>query len=133
MVFKLPECTLCGKHVTSLNKIELEGAIVEVCDECVRFGRRIEVKINRKIYKPLAKEVNFSEIITEGFTLASDYGKRIREARESLGLTRMEFAKKINERESIIRRLERQTMEPDEKLTEKIERFLHIKLKEEYD
>ena len=48
-------------------------------------------------------------------------------------LTREEFAKKINEKESIIKRIENEEMRPDEALTKKIERFLKIKLKEVYE
>lgn len=118
-----------------MNRIELEDAIVEVCDDCSKFGRMIKRVPTAKAYKPMQKPVNLTGLIKdeEETYFALDYGKRVREAREARDLTRPELAKKINERESIIRRIERQTMEPDEKLTKKIERFLNIKLKEQYE
>jgi len=61
------------------------------------------------------------------------YGKKIIEARKNINLTREEFAKKINEKESVIKRVEKEEMMPDDKLTKKIERFLGIKLKETYE
>jgi putative transcription factor len=123
---------LCGKRVPALNKIELEDAIVEVCDACSKFGRVVErASTPKKAYKPMQKPVDLHGILKDEEVLfASNYGKRVKEARETRGLTRPDFAKKINERESIIRRIERQEMEPDDRLTEKIERFLNIKLKE---
>ena len=129
----MPECTLCGKTVPTLNKIELEGTIVEVCDECVKFGKVTETAVHRKIYKPISKDVNLIGIETEAKTFVPDYGNRVRKAREARGLSQTEFAKKINERESIIRRIERHMLEPSDQLTRKIERFLNIKLKEEYE
>jgi uncharacterized protein (TIGR00270 family) len=50
-----------------------------------------------------------------------------------LNLTREEFSKKINERESVIRRIEKEEMRPSESLTKKIENFLKIKLTEVYE
>ena len=48
------------------------------------------------------------------------------------GLTRKEFANKISEKESVIRRIEMEEMIPDEKLRRKIENFLDISLTEKY-
>jgi len=62
-----------------------------------------------------------------------NYGKKIIEARKSMNLTREEFAKKINEKESIIKRVEHEDMRPNEALTKKIERFLNISLTETYE
>jgi len=80
------------------------------------------VKVRRK---PKLKE--------EEAVIVDNYGKKIIENRKKINLTREEFAKKINEKESVIRRVESEEMEPDDKLTEKIERFLGIKLKKTYE
>jgi len=48
-------------------------------------------------------------------------------------LSRKEFAEKIKEKESVIRRIENEEMIPDETLTEKIEKFLEIKLTKSYE
>lgn len=48
-------------------------------------------------------------------------------------MTREEFAEKIKEKESVIRRIENEEMIPDETLTEKIEKFLEIKLTKSYE
>jgi putative transcription factor len=62
--------------------------------------------------------------------LVENYGKRIRKARESLGLNIEEFAKRIAEKESLMRKIENQQMKPDKKLVDKIEKFLKIKITE---
>ncbi len=122
----MPECSLCGKHSDELTPIELEGSILDVCDDCVKFGKRLE----SKKYKPIRRSVSLNDLESDTI-FASDYGKRIKRTRESMNLTRTEFAKKINERESLIKRIESQTLEPDDELSQKIEAFLKIKLKEE--
>jgi len=65
--------------------------------------------------------------------LVDNYGKIIIEARKKRNLTREEFSKKINEKESVIRRVETGEMRPNDALVEKIERFLEIKLKMTYE
>lgn len=126
---ELSECTLCGKRVDALNKIELEGTIVSVCDNCVKFGRAVETRL----YRPMARKIQLAELADNNTMLATDYGTRVKKARETKDLTRTEFARIINERESVIKRIEAQKMEPDDKLLKKLEQFLDIKLKEKYE
>ena len=117
----IPECELCGKSVNELTKIEVEGSIVNVCPNCVKFGKPVEVKM----------ETASEPAIEDSMELASDYGTRIKKARESQRISRTEFANNINERESVIKRVENQTMIPDDELVKKIERFLKISLSED--
>ena len=62
-----------------------------------------------------------------------EYGKLVAKVRESKGLTRYDFAQKINEKESILKRIEDEDFEPSEDLISKIEDFLDIGLKERYE
>lgn len=109
-----------------MNKAFVEGSVIDVCDRCVKFGRKI---IQPTYYKPIARKIEFKEPETE---LISDYGKMITKLRESKGLTREKFAKRISEKESVIRRIEEERMIPDEELAKRIESFLGIKLTQEY-
>ncbi len=120
------ECVLCGKEVEKSNKVLVEGSIVDVCERCVKFGKKISEPI---AYRPITRKIEFKEPETE---LVSDYGKMIAKIRESKGLTRDEFAKRLSEKESVIRRIEEERMTPDEELAKKIEGFLGIKLTQEY-
>ncbi len=120
------ECVLCGKEVEQLNKVFVEGSIIDVCDKCVKFGKKISEPV---AYKPIRRKIEFKEPETE---LISDYGKMIAKIRETKGLTREEFSKRISEKESVIRRIEEEQMIPNEELGKKIEGFLGVKLTEEY-
>ncbi len=71
--------------------------------------------------KPEAK-VEITQEVVEG------YHVRIRQAREKLGLSHEELGKKINEKESVLRKLETGKMEPDDMLVIKLEHALKIKL-----
>jgi len=131
MVSKMSECPICGKRTENLSRIEIEDAVLDVCENCVKFGKRIEARAGQRAFKnAIVLDELSAGMADEEFVFASDYGTRIKKARESLGLTRDDFAKRINERESVIRRLESQSMEPDEALTKKIESSLKIKLRE---
>lgn len=123
------ECTICGKKVPRLFKAEIEGTILEVCEECLSFGEKIiEPEVLTRVRK-----VKRKPLVEEETVFVDNYGKLIVAAREKMNLTREEFAKKINERESVIRRVEAEQMRPNDALTKKIERFLGIKLTKTYE
>jgi len=123
----IPECEICGREVERLTKIEIEGSIVEVCDRCVSYGKIVEEPVPRQ--QPSRSLPKPSDVETE-LVLVEGYGKKIKEAREKLGLSRKEFASKIGEKEGVVKKVEEEKMEPDEKLARKIEKFLKIKLYE---
>jgi uncharacterized protein (TIGR00270 family) len=90
----------------------------------LKYGELIEsipVRVAKVREMPVVKE-------EEEIIIIDNYGKKIIEAREKINLTREEFAKRIKEKESVIKRVENEEMKPDDKLTEKIEKFLDIKL-----
>lgn len=120
------ECTICGKETDKLNKAMVEGSLAEVCDKCVKFG---ELLFKPTSYKPIKRKIELKEPEEE---IISDYGKLVTKARSSKGLTREAFAKRISEKESTIRRIEEERMEPDDKLIKKIENFLSIQLTQHY-
>ena len=120
-------CDLCGKN-SELFKARIENAIMNVCSKCSKFGevieRVIEVNENKVVKNKIEEEL--IELIKEG------YGLIIKKAREKLGLTQEELAKKINEKASLIHKLENELIEPSLELAEKLEKFLKIKLIEYY-
>lgn len=112
-------------------KVEVEGAILALCENCSKFGK-ILGKINRhrgeKIsQKEAEEEPEVMDIIVD------DYAEKIRKGRESLGLTQQDFAKKISEKESLIHQLESGRFHPDIVLAKKLQKALGIKLIEEYE
>lgn len=133
------QCELCGKAEKNLKKVSLEGAILLLCQSCAKFGTGASTGAFRNIApadiarglekrkKFLEEKDIFAEIRGE---LAQDYPERIRNARLKLSLTPEELGKRINERKTIITKLESGAMLPTEKQLKKLERALNIKLTE---
>ena len=66
-------------------------------------------------------------------TIVPGYGRIIKKKREELGLKQEDFARKINEKVSLIHNIESEHFEPSINLARKIERFLKIKLVEQFE
>jgi putative transcription factor len=60
--------------------------------------------------------------------LVEDFGTKVRKAREKLGLSHEELGKKINEKVSLLRKIETGRMTPNDKLTATLEHVLKVKL-----
>jgi putative transcription factor len=120
------QCAVCGREA-KLVKIELEGAIVEVCDKCSSLGKQVAIPE----YKPVKRGIKL-EFKEDDKEVVPKYGKLIENARMKKGLSREEFAKALAEKESVVRRLELEEMVPDMELARKIESLLGIKLVEDY-
>jgi len=123
-------CDMCGSE-GKLFKAIVEGAEFNVCNECSKFGKVVGV-VKQEEQKGIEKrpkepEKGIMQIITQ------NYAKKIREKREQLDLTQKEFAKKINEKESLVQKIESGNFEPSMVIAKKIERFLKVKLIEELE
>ena len=62
--------------------------------------------------------------------IVTDYDERIRTARESLGIAQEELADTLNEKASVIRKLERGDIMPTDDVQEKLESKLDVSLTE---
>ena len=60
--------------------------------------------------------------------LVVNYGNMIRQSREKKGLSHEALGLQINEKVSIIKKLESEKLQPPDQLTKKLERFLNVKL-----
>lgn len=60
--------------------------------------------------------------------IAQDYHSRIRSAREDCGLSQEELADELNEKRSLISKLERGDILPSDAIQSKLERFFSIDL-----
>lgn len=63
--------------------------------------------------------------------LVTDYDDRIRRAREEKGLSQSELANELNEKASLIRKIERSDTLPSDQVQSKLEKFLEINLSAE--
>jgi putative transcription factor len=132
-------CDMCGAD-TKLFKAIIEGVEMNVCRDCSRFGKVIgEVKEEKEEKKPkkiikatgatadAGPDVELLQVIVE------DYAEKIKDAREKSGLKQKDFAKKINEKESLIHKIETGSFKPNISLARKIEKFLKIRLIEQHE
>jgi len=120
----MPSCEMCGKPATLLIT-EIEGVDLKVCSKCSTHGRVKRSGNNfaytnyKSLSPPLPKEENEEAIIF-------DFSSIIRNKREKLSLSQEDFAKLINERESIVAKWEQNTLKPSISQAKALEKKLKI-------
>ena len=126
-------CEMCGSE-GKLFKTLIESSELNVCKECSKYGKVIsEIKTETK--KKQRKEYRVTTFPDKELIqiIVPNYAEKIKKRREELGLKQEEFAKKINEKESLIHKIETSQFEPNIMLARKIEKFLKINLVERYE
>lgn len=118
------ECELCGKKNAD-RKTELDGAILTVCGNCVGYGKEIARVEIRPVVK---KEIRLPDEMNKNVRF--DAAKIIKTNREKRGLTQEQLAKELNEKSSLIKRVEEGWIPPFS-LLEKFEKFFKVNLIEE--
>jgi putative transcription factor len=133
-VLTMPACEMCGKEA-GLVKAKIEGTELELCDQCARFGEVISrpTPIHTKNIPTPRQPVHIPKRREIVQMIVHDYAKRIREAREKAGLTQEQFSGRLNERESIMQKIEAGQFKPSIDLARKLEKHLGIELIEQYD
>jgi uncharacterized protein (TIGR00270 family) len=114
---------MCGKNTGDLFLIGIEGSKLQVCEMCARSGNMLG-KVREA---PRAREIIITKETPE-IEIINNYGAIIHNRREALGLTLEDFAKKINESESTLRKIEAEKLQPNERTAEKLDHALKIKL-----
>ncbi|QSG06498.1 multiprotein bridging factor aMBF1 [Halapricum desulfuricans] len=151
------QCEMCGKETNSPNTVKIEGAELQVCDECAEFGTEVKTQQSSTSTKYSTGSSGSSssgsstssstggasgssssggsgggrrrrDMFDEMDEVAQDYDNRIRSAREAAGLSQEELAKKLNEKASLIRKLEHGEILPSDDVQRKLERELDIDL-----
>ena len=144
------QCEMCGKDVASPNRVKIEGAELDVCDECTDFGTEVKTQDSSSStstkYSTSSSGSSSSssssssggsssggstrrrDMFDEMDELAQDYDQLIREGRESQGLSQKELAQKLNLKASLIRKLEHGDSLPSDDVQKKLEKELGIDL-----
>ena len=129
------QCEICGAEISgSPQKIVIDRSTMEVCKSCARFGKpedkwtpvpRKMVPVERvfTVQRPKPRD-QFKDLVE----LVPEFGRKIREARESLGLTPEELGVRIKEKATLLRKIERGDISPEDEVRKKLEKELKIKL-----
>ena len=134
-------CEICGKSIEGRPlRTKIDGSLMEVCENCSKFGKIQKIppkprNLLKKTSKPKNKNVQQRRIRRDEPTeeLVENYNILIRKKREEKGWSREDLGNKINEKVSVINRLESGKMVPDIKLAKKLENTLKIILIEKFD
>jgi len=127
-------CEICGRIIEGpSHKVIIEGVKFIVCNECSKLKSTQTLSDKKSVPKILPKTVHRnvsksrSSLIID-YELVNGYGKIIRKTREKLGLTHEKVGEKINEKASVIKKVENEELFPTKGLALKLERFLGIRL-----
>jgi putative transcription factor len=130
------QCELCGMECFC-KPATIDGVKMMLCPNCIKHGQAIEYRekpkpssykpVSERIKKPKVKDV-YKDMNKE---LVSNWNTLIRSAREKKGLTREQLGFKIGERTVTISKIENGDLRPSDKVIEKLEKELNIKLIEE--
>jgi putative transcription factor len=123
-------CEVCGREIERLISAEIEGVSMKVCSGCAKFGTSKPASTPKPSF---GKPKTFSRGPSHRpkqreLEALDDFASIIRNARERKGMKREDLGRAINEKESVIARLESGAMVPDTKLARKIERALGVKI-----
>lgn len=140
-------CEMCGKEVATPNRVRVEGSVLMLCGDCSKYGTvlagpalapsgsvapastdTIEQRLVRGSRRLEERDL-FKEL--PDLELASDWSKRIRLAREKLGWTPEDFGKKLNEKKSIVLKMESGQFRPPDAMVPRLEHLLKVRLRAE--
>ncbi|OYR54382.1 multiprotein bridging factor aMBF1 [Halorubrum halodurans] len=153
----MPQCEMCGAEQASLTTTKVEGAELELCSSCTDFGTEVreepsgssgsKYSTSSSSGTPSSSSSSGSggsggssggsrrrrDMFDDMEEIATDYDDRIRNARESKGVSQEELADDLNEKASLIRKLERGDTLPTDEVQRKLERALDVSLVEGED
>ncbi|QLD87647.1 TIGR00270 family protein [Natronomonas salina] len=144
------QCEMCGAETGSPKTVKIEGAELDVCDDCADFGTEVQTQDTSSSSTKYSTSSSSSssssssggpsggssgggggsrrDMFDEMDEVVQDYDDRIRDAREGQGLTQEELADQLNEKASLIRKLERGDVLPSDKVQRKLEKALDVSL-----
>ncbi|MEM3736813.1 MAG: multiprotein bridging factor aMBF1 [Candidatus Bathyarchaeia archaeon] len=134
-------CEICGKvSPNKLLPVSIEGARLLACVECAKLGT-LDIKtggvsssLSRKnsvatrAPPPIRQSRGLSDIRPDVYAVVDDYGLRVRKAREEHGWSQEELGKMINEKASLIGKIETSKLTPSLLIAKKLEHVLGVSL-----
>lgn len=109
-----------------------------VCGDCVKLAsiyweaKPSQSQPTKRLARPLprisVKRPPAPTVIAESLELVDGFGILVRRAREKLGLSHEDLGRKIGEKVSVLRKIEKEKMTPDHRLADKLGHALRVKL-----
>ncbi|WP_436343722.1 multiprotein bridging factor aMBF1 [Natronorubrum sp. FCH18a] len=147
------QCEMCGAETSSPKTIKVEGAKLDVCSNCTDFGTEVKQPTSSSSSSKYSTSSSSSsgsgstgsgsssstsggssssqrrsDMFDDMDELATDYDDLVRNAREGKGLSQSDLANELNEKASLIRKIERGDTLPSDQVQTKLEDFLEINL-----
>ena len=116
----MASCDMCGKQ-GGLVTAEVEAVDMNVCQNCVRFG-----KVKRKADSVRVPQKKMHQ--EPSFRVMGNYASVLRQAREKQGLSQEDFARFLQEKESIVAKWEQGRMPPSVEIARRLEKTLGVSL-----
>jgi len=127
----MTECEVCGAEIKGAAQYVVIGdSKLRVCKACAHYGTVVvenknvragpvaHAKANSRLYEQMDHDL---EVEVE-----EDYGRKLKEAREKAGLKQTELANRINEKQSLLRKIENEEIVPSDEVMRKIKRVLNL-------
>jgi putative transcription factor len=128
----MEDCELCGRKTDAASVVEVEGVEFRVCEKCV-VGKKViykhQMHDNARGRRPQQQTVPKED----QFILVANYGEVIRKARERMDLPLKVVAEMLNEKHSLLLRIEEERAKPTQDLVKKLEKFLEVSLMEKQE
>jgi putative transcription factor len=134
----LLRCEVCGCRINGKPfNVIIEAARLTVCSECAKHGKicydeprpkPVFVKPKPTPVMPRIQAKAQLPPVDVSIELSEDFGAKIRKARERLGFSHEELGKRINEKVSLLRKIETGKIAPNDRLAATLEHALKIKL-----
>ncbi len=129
------QCEICGAEIAGLpQRIVIDRSTMDVCKSCARFGKpedkwtpvpRKMVPVERAfiVKRPQPRD-HFKDLVE----LVPEFGRKIRNAREALGMSPEQLGVRIKEKATLLKKIEREDISPEDEVRKKLEKELKIKL-----
>ena len=130
------ECEICGSEIHGGSfKVTIDGSELDVCGKCSQHGTVANKRapVSRKVApvaRHLPKRSQRRTFDTVSDELVDGYETVIRDARRDRSWSQDQLAGKIKEKASLLKKIERGEITPEDSILKKLEHTLDIKLTE---
>ena len=135
---------MCGATVDgSLKTVLIEGAELQVCPNCVKYGKEVQGKTQLRSRPTIGDSAGKGNVHTTpvssqrqtrdlfdrmGGEIVDDYAERVRTARMKRGLSQRDLAMELKIKELLVKKIEKGELVPEDETRKKLEAALEISL-----